>query len=81
LTAKRFIRNSRTDIKILYVIFSKFGRDVENYSKFDSLSGQNEKEVLFRPNATFQVLSIEPVDETKDFITITLNEIIKDGTS
>jgi hypothetical protein len=79
--AKAFIKNSRTDINVLYVIFSKFGVDVENYSKYDSLSGQNEKEVLFRPNATFQVLSIEPIDETKDFITITLNEIIKDGTS
>lgn len=81
LIAKAFIRNSRTDIKVLYVIYGKFGRDVENYSKYDSLSGQNEKEVLFRPNATFQVLSIDPIDETKDFITITLNEIIKDGTS
>ena len=81
LIAKAFMRNSRTDVKILFVIFSKFGKDIETYSKYDSLSGQNEKEVLFRPNANFQVLSIDYADKTNDFITITLNEIKKYGTT
>lgn len=81
LTAKGFMRNSRTDAKVLFVIFSKFGKDIEKYSKYDSLSGQNEKEVLFRPNSSFEVLSIEYPDKTKDFITITLNEIMRYGTT
>jgi hypothetical protein len=80
LIAKAFMKNSRTDVRVLFVIYSKFGKDIEKYSKWDSSSGQNEKEVLFRPNSSFQVLNIDK-DETKDFITITLNEIREYGTT
>ena len=72
LIAKSFMRNSKTDKQVLFTIISKFGKDIEKYSKYGTSSGQNEKEVLFRPNSQFEVLYI---DKSKDFITITLNEI------
>jgi NAD:arginine ADP-ribosyltransferase len=72
LTAKAFMRNSKTDKQVLFAIISKSGKDVEKYSKYGSLTGQNEKEVLFRANAQFEVLNIAT---SSDFITITLNEI------
>lgn len=72
LMAKTFMRNSKTDKQVLFTMISKLGKDIEKYSKYDGLSGQNEKEVLFRPNSQFEVLYI---DKSKSFITITLNEI------
>ena len=72
LMAKAFMRNSKTDKQVLFTIFSKYGKDIEKYSRYDSSSGQNEREVLFRANSQFEVLNI---DKSNDFITITLNEI------
>jgi ribosomal protein S6 len=72
LRAKEFMRNSKTDKQVLLVIFSKYGKDIEKYSKYDGLSGPNEREVLFRANSQFEVVGI---DKSNNFTTITLNEI------
>lgn len=72
LRAKEFMRNSKIDSQVLLVFISKRGKDIEKYSKYDGLSGPNEREVLFRANTQFEVLGI---DKSNSFITITLNEI------
>lgn len=46
----------------LFTIFSKTGKQIEKFSKFGLYSGQNEKEVLFLPNATFEVLAVSQVN-------------------
>lgn len=78
LSAKAFMRNSRKDSQVLFIIISKTGKDVEKYSKYDGSNGQNEREVLFTANSQFEILNI---DKSDDFITIFLNEINKNDTS
>ena len=56
----------------LFIIKSKKGKEIEKFAKFGIDSGQNEKEILFQPNAKFQVLDILEED---GMITITLEEI------
>ncbi len=46
----------------LFTIFSKTGKQIEKFSKFGLNSGQNEKEVLFIPNTTFEVLDVTKED-------------------
>ena len=57
---------------LLFVILSKQGKDIEKIAKFGIHSGQNEKEVLFKPNSKFRVLQIT---NENNRITITLEEI------
>jgi hypothetical protein len=70
--AKEFMRTSRGDHQVLFSIFSKQGKRIEQYSRHE-----NEREILFGANAQFDILNID--DTTNDFITITLNEIVKNG--
>ncbi len=67
------IANSFSKGDTMCMIFSKTGKQIENFSKFGLHSGQNEKEVLFLPNTIFEVLEILQ-DTTKT--TIILEEII-----
>ena len=53
-------------------IFSKHGKDIEDFAKYGSAHPQNEKEVLFRPNTRFRVLDITI---EKDYTLITLEEV------
>ncbi|PLK44335.1 ADP-ribosyltransferase domain-containing protein [Emticicia sp. TH156] len=53
----------------LFTIYGKSGRDIENFSKFGVKSGQNEKEVLFLPNTSFEVLAVTK-SGTKTLITL-----------
>lgn len=39
-------------------IICRTGKEIENYAKYGSYTGQNEKEVLFRPNRGFNILEI-----------------------
>lgn len=56
----------------LFIILSKHGKDIEKIAKFGINSGQNEKEILFKPNSKFRVLDIQE-DESR--FTITLEEV------
>lgn len=56
----------------LFVILSKRGKDIEKIAKFGIESGQNEKEILFKPNSKFRVLNIK---EEHKRVTITLEEV------
>lgn len=56
----------------LFIILSKHGKDIEKIAKFGIDSGQNEKEILFKPNSKFRVLEIK---QEKDRVTITLEEV------
>ncbi|WP_437922395.1 ADP-ribosyltransferase [Sphingobacterium sp. LRF_L2] len=56
----------------LFIILSKHGKDIEKIAKFGIYSGQNEKEILFKPGSKFRVLDIS--GENKK-ITITLEEV------
>lgn len=77
--ARMYMRLSRDSHQVLFKIFCKQGKSIEKYSKFDSLSGQNEKEILFRPNTQFEIVDIDTSNTS--IIIITLNEIIKNGTT
>ncbi len=70
--AKKFMRSSKDAYQVLFKIISKEGKDITPYSKY-----QNEREILFKPNTQFEILS---VDNSNDYVTITLNEI-KNGSS
>lgn len=56
----------------LFVILSKRGKDIEKIAKFGVNSGQNEKEILFKPESKFRVLHIQ---EENRRINITLEEV------
>lgn len=58
----------------LFIIKSKKGKNIEKIAKFgiDDISGQNEKEILFRCNSKFKVLDIK---EKNKKITIILEEV------
>ena len=77
--ARMYMRLSRDSHQVLFKIFCKQEKSIEKYSKFDSLSGQNEKEILFRPNSQFEIVDIDASNTS--IIIITLNGIIKNGTT
>ena len=54
----KLIANSFSKGKVLFTIFSRNGKDIEQFAKFGTGSGQNEQEVVFRPNTAFDVLDI-----------------------
>lgn len=56
----------------LFIILSRQGKDIEKIAKFGINSGQNEGEILFKPNTKFNVLKIT---EEKSRIAITLEEV------
>ncbi len=68
------IANSFSKGDTLFMIFSKTGKQIEKFSKFGLYSGQNEKEVLFLPNTTFEVLDVL---QSTTKTTIILEEIIQ----
>jgi NAD:arginine ADP-ribosyltransferase len=70
--AKEFMRTSKGDHQVLFSIISKQGKSIEQYSRHES-----EREILFGANTQFEILDID--DTTNDFITITLNEVVKNG--
>jgi hypothetical protein len=51
-TANMFGGNCR------FNIISKSGKEIERYAKYGAASGQNEYEVLFKPNCKFDILEI-----------------------
>ena len=77
-TAKMYMRTSREDYRVLFIILCKQGKNIEQYSKYGTLSGQDEREILFRANSQFEIVDI---DKSNTSIVITLNEIIKNGTA
>ena len=58
----------------LFIIKSKSGKDIEKIAKFGlyDMSGQNEKEILFKHNSKFKVLDIL---EENGRITILMEEV------
>ncbi|MDZ7877370.1 MAG: ADP-ribosyltransferase domain-containing protein [Saprospiraceae bacterium] len=74
--ASMYLKHSKNMYQVSYRIFSKTGKDIKKYSKYDRFSGQNEKEILFRPNTEFEIVNISKSGKS---VTITLNEIRKNG--
>ncbi|MCA0234218.1 MAG: hypothetical protein LCH91_27430 [Bacteroidetes bacterium] len=52
------IGNQFSKRNTLLTIFSKTGKEIERFAKFGIHSGQNEKEVLFVPSCSFEVLEV-----------------------
>lgn len=68
VTEYPFISTSRSVLvansyngNVLFKIYSKSGKNIEKISKFGIYGAQNEKEVLFKPFTTFEVLEIEVI--------------------
>lgn len=55
----RLLANMFSPANVIFIIHSKSGKEIEKIAKFGINSGQNEKEVLFKPNTKFQVLNIK----------------------
>ena len=53
-----------------FTILSQTGKEIETFTKYGFDSGQNEKEILFRPNRKFSILEITK----KDSITLIVME-------
>ena len=45
-----------------FTIISQTGKDIEKFTKYGFHSGQNEKEILFRPNRKFAVLEVSKLE-------------------
>lgn len=69
----QLIANQFSKRDTLFTIFSKTGKEIERFAKFGIHSGQNEKEVLFVPNCSFEVLEVSISSSTT---LITLEQII-----
>ena len=79
LTEKSFLSCTKSRVTAflfsqspLFIILSKHGKDIEKIAKFGIYSGQNEKEIVFKPNSKFRVLDIQ---EDENRFTIKLEEV------
>lgn len=65
----QLIANQFSKRDTLLTIFSKTGKEIERFAKFGIHSGQNEKEVLFVPNCSFEVLEVS-ISSSNTLITL-----------
>jgi hypothetical protein len=68
----RLIANQFSGGNVIFEIFSKTGKEIENFAKFGFHSSQNEKEVVFLPNTAFYVRAIS---KQQNLTLITLREV------
>ncbi len=47
-----------------FTIISRTGKEIEEFTKYGFHSGQNEKEILFRPNRRFTVLEVTKLNNS-----------------
>ncbi len=71
-TSKSRITAMAFNGNVLFRMFSRTGKEIENIAKFGKHEPPNEKEVLFKPNREFRVLEITNEDT---YTLITMEEI------
>ena len=46
-----------------FTIIRRTGKEIEEFTKYGVHNGQNEKEILFRPNRRFTVLEVTKLED------------------